>query len=385
MFLHKLMQSNIELMECAHFFFKQGTLLPDTYLIDLDALTENAANILLSAKDCDIQLYFMLKQLGRNPIVAHRLAELGYKGAVAVDFREAIHYVNNNIPLGNVGHLVQIPKNALEFILNAQPDIVTVYTVEKAREINDICKAHGKTQNIMLRVFGEHDEVFQGQSAGIHINKLEAMLPQFAEMSNVNVKGICNFPCFLYNSESESIEPTENMFTLKKAKTIMESEGYSQLQINAPSVCCVESMSMIKAQGGTHSEPGHGLSGTTPFHAEHDGVEKCAYVYLTEISHRIDNRSFCYGGGSYQRGHLKNALVGYDIKPDNLTSAIAVPNGNIDYHFELKGRYAVSEPVLMCFRTQMFVTRSNVAVISGIASGTPVLCGTFDALGRRIE
>ena len=44
---------------------------------------------------------------------------MGYVGAVCVDFREALTMVENQIPLGNVGHLVQIPRAALKKILRA--------------------------------------------------------------------------------------------------------------------------------------------------------------------------------------------------------------------------------------------------------------------------
>lgn len=63
--------------------------MPDSYLIDMDVLIDNAKKILEAAKVRNIRLYFMLKQLGRNPYIAKKLVELGYEGAVVVDFKEA--------------------------------------------------------------------------------------------------------------------------------------------------------------------------------------------------------------------------------------------------------------------------------------------------------
>ena len=57
----------------------------------------------------------------------------------------------------------------------------------------------------------------------------------------------------------------------------------------------------------------------------------------------------------------------------------------IDYHFGLSERARVGDGVLMCFRTQMFVTRSEVVVVSGLSSGVPRLEGVFDAQGRRLR
>lgn len=38
----------------------------------------------------------------------------------------------------------------------------------------------------------------------------------------------------------------------------------------------------------------------------------------------------------------------------------------------------------MCFRTQIFVTRSDVALIQGISTGQPTIAGLYDSLGNPI-
>ena len=88
MFLDRLLKTNEPLAQLAFAWQQDGTVLPDTYLIDLDMLTKNAESIKAAADAHDIKLYFMLKQLGRNPILAHHLADLGYAGAGASHARE---------------------------------------------------------------------------------------------------------------------------------------------------------------------------------------------------------------------------------------------------------------------------------------------------------
>ncbi|MDN4592478.1 hypothetical protein NWF35_00825 [Polycladomyces subterraneus] len=39
----------------------------------------------------------------------------------------------------------------------------------------------------------------------------------------------------------------------------------------------------------------------------------------------------------------------------------------------------------MAFRTQVFVTRSDVAVVKGLSSGKPELVGIYDSLGKEIS
>ena len=39
----------------------------------------------------------------------------------------------------------------------------------------------------------------------------------------------------------------------------------------------------------------------------------------------------------------------------------------------------------MSYRTQIFVTRSSVAVVKGIKEGNPKLLGIYDSQGRKIK
>ena len=58
---------------------------------------------------------------------------------------------------------------------------------------------------------------------------------------------------------------------------------------------------------------------------------------------------------------------------------------SIDYHFELSENCNVSDTVIMAFRTQIFVTRSNVALVRGINKGEPKIIGVYDSQGIEIK
>ena len=386
MFLQRLLESNRPLAELALSWERDGVIQPDTYLIDLDTVTENAAALQASAHAHDITLYFMLKQLGRNPLVAHRLVEVGLAGAVCVDFREALCMADNGIPLGNVGHLVQVPHALMERIVSARPDVMTVYSVEKAAEIGRCAVGLGFEQPVMLRVLGKDDLLYSGQYGGFAIDALDEVVDRLETVEGVRVAGVCSFPCMLYSEKDNDIVPTPNAETVRRAASLLEARGYRNLQLNMPSASCLCSVPKVAALGGTHMEPGHGLTGTTPYHAAHpEAPERVAYAYVSEVSHNLDGRSYCYGGGHYRRGHLAHALVGPSMDEARLVSVTPPTDESIDYHFELSEPCRVSDPVLMCFRTQLFVTRSEVAVVSGISEGSPRIEGTFDTQGHRLR
>lgn len=386
MFLDRLVETNRPLAELALAWEADGTVLPDTYLIDLDMICRNASLMKAAADDAGISLYFMLKQLGRNPILGHRLAELGLSGAVCVDFREALVMAEAGVPLGNVGHLVQTPHAALGRILAARPEIMTVYSIEKAREIGAEAKHQGFVQPIMLRVLGSDDTLYSGQYGGFELARLERAVDELERVAGVRIAGVCSFPCLLFSEKTDELEPQPNAQTVREAAELLEARGYEGLQLNMPSASCTHSVPIVAALGGTHMEPGHGLSGTTPYHAAHpDEPEGVAYAYVSEVSHSLGEASYCYGGGHYRRGHLRSALVGRSLDVACRVEAIPPTDESIDYHFELSRTLPVGEPVLMCFRTQLFVTRSEVAVVSGLSEGRPCLEGVFDTQGRRIR
>lgn len=380
MFLEKIMKRNPKLIESAIEFHQKGYIEPDTYVIDYDQTIMNAQMILDKAKEKNVKLYFMLKQLGRNPLIGKALMEIGYEGAVVVDYREAEIMMDNNIPLGNVGHLVQTPKHLIERILKYGVEVFTVFSFEKLKEINEIAEKHGIIQDIILKVFNEGDVHYRAQEGGIHLNDLPNFIDDSRVLENINIVGATSFPAFLFAENKQDVIKTQNFDTIFTAIEILKSHGCDIKQINVPSTTSVRTLEFFE---GTHGEPGHGLSGTTPAHAIHDLEELPTVVYVSEISHNFKEKSYCYGGGYYRRSHLKNALVIEEDKRE-IVEVLPMSLESIDYYFELPINKKVSSTVIMGFRFQIFVTRSRVAVIKGIHSENPELMGIYDSLGREI-
>ena len=157
MFVERLQKDNPKFLDAMVKLQQEGKLLPDTYAMDMDQFRANAGAIVASAKAKGIKLYFMLKQIGRNPVLAQELVKLGYDGAVVVDFKEAQVMMRHNIPIGNVGHLVQIPEAMIPQVVAYGPEVITVYTADKVRSISRAAAELGKEQKILIRVFGDGD------------------------------------------------------------------------------------------------------------------------------------------------------------------------------------------------------------------------------------
>ena len=200
----------------------------------------------------------------------------------------------------------------------------------------------------------------------------------------ITLTGLTAFPCFLLNDNREIVQ-THCVDTLLSAKEIFNRHGVEIKELNMPSATCCETIPLIKQLGGTQGEPGHALTGTTPLHAIKDLPERPAIVYVSEISHRADGASYFYGGGYYCRGHFSDILVDDGRQGTVMCKLRPFSAEHIDYYLEAQGHHAVGATVLGAFRTQIFTTRSDVAVVSGIQSGKPYIEGIFDSRGRLLN
>lgn len=385
MFIRALKAQNPALIQAARQLWQQGAILPDTYVIDVDQVMENGRRLLEVAGRHGITLYLMTKQLGRNPWLAKKLIDLGFHGTVAVDFKEARALRNADVRVSHAGHLVQVPKSQVAESVMSPTEIITVFSLEKARQISAVATEAGRVQSVMLKVFGGQDKLYPGQEAGFPLSQLDEVVNAIRTLPGINLAGLTHFPCLLWDEDLQQTLPTPNLHTLLQARDRLQKQGIEIEQVNAPSASSCSTLSLLAEYGVTHAEPGHALTGTIPANQHGDQPERIAMLYLTEVSHQFQGNSYCFGGGYYRRGHAQNALV-YPPQSDVAVPASLLPidNSSIDYHLPLAGEFPVGSPVVMCFRTQIFVTRSDVALVTGIATGKPVLEALYDSLGNPI-
>jgi predicted amino acid racemase len=385
MFLTALQKQNPLLIETAIALWQSHAISPDSYVIDVDSVEQNARQFLQLAQQYHLTPYVMTKQFGRNPWLCQRLIELGYSGAVAVDFKEARQLARHKIPLAHVGHLVQLPESEIAPMLALHPQEITVFSVAKAQSIAEQARKQGIQQALLLKVYHPDDVLYPGQEGGFTLDELPQAAEQIAALLNVNIIGVTHFPCLLCAEGSTTPYATPNFTTLLTAAEQLHQQGFDIQHINAPSASSCTTLPLLAQLGATHVEPGHAFTGTIPANIHGDQPERLAMLYLSEISHHYLDNSLCFGGGYYRRGHLYSALV---ITPQGnryLTSVQPPADDSIDYHLSLRGHFPIGSAVLMCFRTQIFVTRSDVAMVCHIRQGNPTLAGVFDSQGNRLN
>jgi len=380
MFLNAVQRRNPGLLEAALKLHRDHRLPPNTYVLDLDGLEANARALAAAARAEGLSLYFMTKQLNRNPRVMQTVAAAGITRGVAVDIDDARAFRQAGVTLGHVGHLVQIPRAHLPQVLSWRPEVMTVFSLANARAVSEAAVALGRRQDVLLRLAGQ--EVFPGQEGGVDWDDLPSVAREVVGLPGVRLAGLTAFPCLL--AEDGRPTPTPNLALLSRAARLLRDDvGLDIGQVNAPSLTCCSTLPLLRQAGATHGEPGHALTGSTPLHAVSDQPEVPALLYLSEVSHRHRGVAYCFGGGTYSRGHLQRALVGTDMRP---VPVQAPEPEHIDYYLALRDPKAEpGEPVLMAFRTQAFTARANLALVAGIRSGRPRLAGLFDRGNQPLD
>lgn len=396
MFLEILRGRNPRFVETAIALHQEGRLPPNTVVIDLDTVEANARNFKSEADRQGLKVFAMTKQMGRNPAFIRALMRAGIDKVVAVDLAGARVCRDTGIGIGHLGHLVQIPRSESAEGASMAPDYWTVYSEQKARETAAASVNAGRQQALLARIFAEGDTFYRGHEGGFPANEVVDVARMMDGLAGARFAGITTFPALLFDHLSRTVMPTPNLTTLKTAAKALADAGYSKLEINAPGTTSSRALELLGRTGATQCEPGHGLTGSTPWHAVEDLPELPAALYLSEVSHLHGNDAYCFGGGLY----IDPVFPTYDVKavvspepatgPDALYSVEIPPPSAIDYYGMIDSSSGSRKPspgdsVVFGFRVQAFVTRTNVAGVSGIANGTPQVEGIYDGLGHAID
>ncbi|WP_136656659.1 alanine racemase [Nitratireductor sp. XY-223] len=392
MFLDVLRRRNPELIEAAIALHQKGRIPANSYVLDIDAVEENARRFKAEADKRGLKVFAMTKQVGRNSAFCQALMRGGVDRAVAVDMACAVACRRAGMTIGHLGHLVQVPRHeAAPAARNIRPEYWTVFSEEKAREAAAASHGEGREQALMARIQTEGDIFYRGHEGGFPADDVVAAAEMIDALAGARFAGITTFPALLFDNETRKVKPTPNLATLAKAAEKLAAAGRSAIEINAPGTTSSVVLDALADAGATQCEPGNGLHGTTPLHALEDLPERPAVAYLSEVSHLHGGRAYCFGGGLY----IDPVFPDYDVRavvarePTTRDTALASveipPPSAIDYY----GMIDTSGPadpkpgdsVVFGFRGQAFVTRAFTVGISGISAGDPKVVSIENIFG----
>lgn len=411
MYLDATRGQNPGLIATAVRLHQEGAIPPNSYVIDLSAVRHNAAVLAEEAKRAGVRVYLMTKHVNRNPLVAKAALAEGIDSTVAVDVQCALAFARFGLPVGHVGHLVQIPRSQLEFVLALRPEVMTVFSVEKAQQVAEAARRLGVTQDLLLRVRGEDDIIYPNEEGGVREERLAQAAREIGDLSGVRIAGVVTFPATLYSQRELRTLETPNFDTLRRSAQLLSGMGFEIEQVNAPGGSWSGGMGVVAAGGGTVAEPGHALTGTTPPVVDGIARERPGMVYLSEISHLFGDRAYAVGGGFYAcdtppiRGDdepfrssawVPRALVGRDADVATSTpievevaSFFGRTNNATDYYggtlvLDASNDVRVGDSAIYGFRPQAFTMRAFVTVVDDV-DGEGRVVGIFDRANNLVD
>lgn len=394
MFLELLKRRNPALLEAAATLHQAGEVPANCFVIDLDAVQRNAARIHDEARRLGLTVFAMTKQFGRNPDVCRAIAAGGITEAVGVDLECATAACAGGLGIGHVGHLVQLPRFAAPAAAALIPRFWTVFSEEKAREAAAASRELGRTQPVLVRVTAPDDRFYRGHEGGIALDDIVAFADLVDSLDGAEFAGVTTFPAMLYDTAAGKVTPTPNLTTLQRAVEALRDAGRSELELNAPGTTSVATLEALADAGATQVELGHGLTGTTPWHAFADLVEEPAIAYVSEVSHFVGDEAFVFGGGLYADpvlGDQRESVLAVTDAAAGMAGAntlpVEMPAANaIDYYCVVdasEARLTAGATVIFGFRPQVFVTRGLTAGIAGVSAGSPTVLGIWGATGAQ--
>jgi predicted amino acid racemase len=389
MFLDLLRRRNPALIEASITLHQAGELPANTFVFDLDAVTANARKISTEAARLNLTPFAMTKQVGRNPDLCRALIAGRIEASVAVDMACARATTRAGMRLGHLGHLAQVSEAEAAAAAAMSPEFWTVFNLEKAEQAAKAAANLGRDQALLARIHADGDDFYSGHEGGFAAVDVIEIADQFDALDAAHFAGVTTFPALLFDSQTGTVRPTRNLRTLEHAATRLRSSGRTDVQINGPGTTSTAVLASLAGAGVTQVEPGHALTGTTPWHAVEDLPELPAVCYVSEVSHHYGGRAFCFGGGMYVDPvfpqYEMQALVGRDAASASLLNATLPPRSAIDYYGQLgftrHESVSVGDTVVFGFRIQAFVTRAYTAGITGLANESPRVAEIYSADG----
>jgi predicted amino acid racemase len=400
-----LARRNPALIEAAAILHREGGIPPDCYVVDLDRIAANCRLLRAALADTGLGTFFEAKQFGRCPPICATVRENGFDRALAIDTEELYALERQGIPIGHAGHLGQIPAADVEHVVTStRPDYVTVFSLDKCRQIARVAERHGLLQAIVLRVDGPSDIVARSLAGGVPESDAVRVIADIGRLDGVRFAGFTTYPAIRFDLRRQCWVTTSNFETMTRLADRVQGElGLEVEQINAAGNICAASVGLIAGKA-THCEPGQAFVGGLVANAFVDQAEVPAMAYVTEVSHVVGGVPYVFASS-----WLANNTVGiwnhleYDALSGTIPGADGAggrPVAAKPQHFAasdptafmynairpLDGRDTnVGDTVVFGFRSQLY--RANgalVAVVEGLGDGAPRLRGLFDRNGNAV-
>lgn len=101
------------------------------------------------------------------------------------------------LPVAHQGHLVQIPCHQVSDAVEQGTDVITVFTLDKAREISAAAVKAGRVQSVLLKVYSDDDFLYPGQESGFVQHSLHEVVAEIQNLPGLHLADLpISLACF---------------------------------------------------------------------------------------------------------------------------------------------------------------------------------------------
>ena len=406
--LASMCRRNPSLVRAAAALHQRAEIPADCYVADLESIRRNARLVKAAADDAGLKVYFEAKEVGRAPAICDALGEVGFDCAIAIDVEEAYTMHRNGVRVGHVGHLGQIPTGEIRRIVTElRPEVITVYSLEKAQQIAVAAAAAGLEQKLMIRVNGADDVTQPAVFGGTPEPEALELIARIDRLAGASFGGLTTYPGMRFSLSAQEWVPTTNFTTMLRVRDAIKAElGLDVEQVNPAGNNCAASLVTLAHMGATHCEPGQAFVGGLVANGFVDQPEVPAIAYVSEVTHFWAGKPYFYAPSM-----VANATIGVwnDVYYDTLAATVSRSGSDplLGLARTRPQTFAASDPtawiygaldlsrgvsaevgdtVVCGFRCQVY--RSNggrLAVVEGIQSGNPTLIEIYDRNGAPVD
>ena len=233
MFLDVLRRRNPSLIEHAIALHQSGKLPANAYVIDLEAVEDNAHAIAGAAERLGLTTLAMTKQMGRNPSFCRALKRGGIAKVVAVDMECARAADHAGLEIRHIGHLSRVPKYEAQAAAICTRLLDRLGFRESQRGRLRLAEAQARaTSPCAYPGGGRH--FYRGHEGGFPASEVATVAEALDRTPGGRFAGVTTFPALLFDPATRKVTPTPNLETLCRAAEALAKSGRRDIEVNAP-------------------------------------------------------------------------------------------------------------------------------------------------------
>ena len=265
MFLDVLRRRNPALVEAAIALHQAGRIPANCYVLDLDAVADNARAFRQRADALGLTVFAMTKQVGRNSGFCRALGRGGIDRAVAVDMACAQALRAAACASGTSGTWSRCRASRRTPPPATSPrNYWTVFSGAKASEAASAALRAGRTQKLLARIQAAGDTFYRGHEGGFDADDVAAVAAELDALDGARFAGITTLSGAAVRPRDRHRRAYPQSGDPEPRAEVLEKAGRSDIEVNAPGTTSSVVLQMLAMPARRSASRATGCTGPRP-------------------------------------------------------------------------------------------------------------------------